>query len=466
MKIFNTLTRRKETFRPLHKKTVGLYTCGPTVYNYAHIGNLRTYLFEDVLKRVLLREHFKVTHVMNITDVEDKIIARARRENKNIRAVTAPFTKAFHKDLKKLNIGRANHYPAATSHIKPIITLITKLAARGIAYRGEDGSVYFNIRKFKSYGALSRLALRTIKQGARVSSDEYAKEDAQDFVLWKAAKPGEPSWPSPWGRGRPGWHIECSAMSMKYLGTTVDIHAGAVDLIFPHHENEIAQSEAATGKPFVKYFVHGEHLLVDGKKMSKSLGNIYTLRDLAARGEDPLAYRYFVLGAHYRTQLNFTWDALHAAAQAFGKLRRAVAALKGSGTHTPHTMSTQVRSYTKRFNNALADDLNTARALACLWDTVNSTKLAPREKLSLLLSYDEVLGLGLKDVKKPRTIPAEIRKLASERELCRRNKQFALSDTLRTRIGALGYTVDDTPQGPIITPHATGKKNKTSSARS
>src|SRR3990167_6437832 len=285
LKFYNALTRKKQIFRPLHNKRVGLYTCGPTVYNYAHIGNWRTYVFEDVLKRTLKYNGCKVKHVMNITDVEDKIIRGAKKTGKEIYEFTEPYEKAFYTDLKKLNIEKAHRYPKAPAHIPEMIKIISALLKKGLAYK-TAGSGYFDISKFKKYGRLSGVKSRELKAGTRVDADEYTKEEAEDFVLWKKAEAGEPWWRAPFGEGRPGWHIECSAMSMKYLGKTFDIHAGAVDLIFPHHENEIAQSEGASGKKFVNYFIEGEHLLVDGKKMSKSLGNIFNLRDVESKGFD------------------------------------------------------------------------------------------------------------------------------------------------------------------------------------
>ena len=282
LELYNNLTHKKQQFRPLRDKRVGLYTCGPTVYNYAHIGNLRTYIFEDFLKRTLEYNGYKVKHVMNITDVEDKIIHESTKAKKSIFNFVKPYEKAFFEDLKKLNIEKAYKYPKATQHIKEMIKIIETLLKKGSAYRIKN-SVYFDIFKFKNYGRLSNLKKRKLRAGARVNADEYEKTEAEDFVLWKETKAGEPSWNAPFGKGRPGWHIECSAMSMKYLGETFDIHAGAVDLIFPHHENEIAQSEAATGKLFAKYFIEGEHLLVDGEKMSKSLDNIYTLRNIETK---------------------------------------------------------------------------------------------------------------------------------------------------------------------------------------
>ena len=312
VRLYNFLTRKKEVFRPLRKDWVGLYTCGPTVYNYAHIGNLRTYIFEDVLRRTMEYAGYKIKHVMNITDVDDKTIRDSSAAGESLKKFTEFYTKEFFKDLKSLNILPALEYPLATKHIPLMIKLIEKLLEKRLAYK-IGGSVYFDVSKFKYYGKLSRLKKRDLKIGARVDTDEYAKKSGEDFVLWKAKKESEPFWDSPFGKGRPGWHIECSAMSMKYLGASFDIHAGGVDLLFPHHENEIAQSQGATGKKFAKYFLEGEHLLVDGKRMAKSAGNFFTLRGLEKKGFNPSAFRYLTLSAHYRSQLNFTWESLRAA---------------------------------------------------------------------------------------------------------------------------------------------------------
>ncbi|MEK9209470.1 MAG: cysteine--tRNA ligase, partial [Patescibacteria group bacterium] len=335
LKLFNYLTKKKEIFRPLKAGKVGLYTCGPTVYDTAHLGNLRTYIFEDVLRRTLKANGLKVKQVMNITDVEDKIIKKMREEKKRLKEITEPNIKIFFQDLKKLNIEKAEVYPKATEHIQEIIKLIAVLLKKGLAYKAEDDSIYFKISKFKNYGQLSGLKSKDVgrpyNDGRRISEDEYKKE-AADFALWKArpAKAGrEPSWPSPFGPGRPGWHIECSAMSMKYLGKTFDIHAGAIDLLFPHHENEIAQSQAATGKKFVNFWLEGEHLLVSGQKMAKSLKNFLTLKDIEKKGFDPLVFRYLVLTSHYRKKLNFTWNSLKAGQNALDKLKEILSATTG-----------------------------------------------------------------------------------------------------------------------------------------
>lgn len=493
MRIYNTLTKKKEVFRPLKKGRVGLYTCGPTVYNYAHIGNLRTYLFEDILERALQRAGYAVTRVMNVTDVghltsdadlgEDKLEKGAEREKKSPWDIAKFYTKAFLRDLKALNIKKPAEIAPATKFVPEQIALIEKLFARGYAYETAQ-AVYFDTSKFEKYDALAR-ANRTNKSnkidgtnklegrhGRAEVVEDPEKRHPQDFALWFKRvgrfKHHIMHWSSPWGMGFPGWHIECSAISSSLLGQPFDIHTGGVDHIAVHHTNEIAQSEGAYGRPLARYWIHGEFLNMNAVKMAKSAGTFITLADVKQKGFDPLAFRYFVHGAHYRTQLNFSWDALRGAAEALERLRRIVAMLKGgtyksTGSRKPHRT---YKSYTKRFDDALADDLNTPRALATLWDTVNDALLAPSEKLALLFSYDEVLALGLKSVKKPSAIPAIVKKLAAERELYRRNKQFALSDTLRTRIGALGYTVDDTPEGPFLTPHAAGKKDQTSPTRS
>ncbi len=459
LKLYNTLSRRLTTFRPLKDKYVGLYTCGPTVYNYAHIGNLRTYIFEDILERALEWNGYRVKRVMNITDVEDKIIRDSKKAGKTIFEFTAPYEKAFYEDIKKLNIKPADVYPKATRHVEEMIALIEKLFKKGLAYKAE-GSVYFDISKFKKYGRLSGLKLRKLKAGARVDVDEYAKETAEDFVLWKAAKPGEPSWRAPFGDGRPGWHIECSAMSMKYLGPTLDIHAGGVDLIFPHHENEIAQSESATGKKFAKFFVEGEHLLVDGQKMAKSLGNTYTLRDIEAKRINPLAFRYLTLGAHYRQKLNFTWESLAAAENGLKNLYNrysviATARHSRGGKQSRKRLLRGARNdkWRQKFTAALNDDLNTARAIAVAAAVLRDAKLNPREKVPLLNDFDKVLGLDIaKAAGKTAKIPAKITELVRKREEFRRNKQFVQADRLRREIERLGYVVEDTPQGARLRP--------------
>lgn len=450
LKFYNALTRKKQIFKPLKNKRVGLYTCGPTVYNYAHIGNLRTYIFEDIMRRVLEYSGYKVKHVMNITDVEDKIIHGAKKVGKPIYEFTGPYEKAFFSDLKKLNIEPAFKYPRATAHIPDMIKIIGLLLKNKLAYKA-GGSIYFDISKFKKYGRLSGVKSRELKIGSRVDADEYTKENTEDFVLWKAAKAGEPWWKAPFGEGRPGWHIECSAMSMKYLGPTFDIHAGAVDLIFPHHENEIAQSEGATGKNFVNYFIEGEHLLVNNEKMSKSTGNVYDLRCIEKKGFDPLAFRYLTLTAHYRSKLNFTWKSLEAAQNAFNNLREIAAKLKSDlKTIPPLRVGTGLKKlFMEKFKDYINDDLNAPRALALLWEIAKSQKLNVKTKYELIIDFDKVFGLNLADVKIEK-IPTEILKLTNEREKYRKEKNFKKSDEIRKRIEKLGWLVEDTPSGPKL----------------
>ena len=450
MRFFNTLSGKIETFKPLADKTVKRYTCGPTVYDFAHIGNLRAYIFEDILRRALLSNGYRVKQVMNITDIEDKIIKRAKEEKTTVRKLTRKYEKEFFRDLKKLNIEPLEKYPRATDHIKEIIKLVAILLKKNFAYQGEDGSIYYRISEFKKYGELSRLDKQNLKIGVRIAADEYNKEEAQDFVLWKAGKPGEPSWSSPWGKGRPGWHIECSAMAMKYLGPSFDIHSGGVDLIFPHHENEIAQSEAATGKKFVNYWLHGEHLLVDGQKMSKSLGNFYTLADLEKRGFEPLTFRYLCLNSHYRSKLNFTWEALTGSQNALRNLREEILRLKmlkKSASSQPK----KIKEYQADFNETINDDLNTSRALAVLWEMIKDKDLSPQTRMKLVKQFDEALGLGLANLQ-PARIPLIVKRLLRQRELSRRNQQFIQSDCLRKKIEQLGYRVEDTEEGAIVLP--------------
>jgi len=457
LKLHNILTRKKEIFKPFRKDWVGLYTCGPTVYNYAHIGNLRTYIFEDILRRTLEYAGYKVRQVMNITDVDDKIIREASVSEKNISEFVKPYEAAFFKDLAKLNIEKVWKYPKATAHIREMIKIIDLLLKRGFAYE-MDGSVYFNISKFKKYGRLSRLKTRELKTGTRINLDEYDKKDIRDFVLWKKVKAREPFWKAPFGEGRPGWHIECSAMSMKYLGETFDIHAGGVDLIFPHHENEIAQSEGATGKQFARFFAEGEHLLVNGKKMSKSLSNILTLRDIEKRGFNPLAFRYLILTVNYRSKLNFTWESLVAAENSLKKLYDFI-----RGLSVPYSVryklylteyGTKLNAYQSRFQKAAFGDLDIPRALSVLWDIIYHYHKYPNQYdskavLALLYDFDRVFGLGLKAVK-PEKIPQKIIELVKKREDLRKEKKWMEADKIREEIEKKGWIVEDTVSGPKI----------------
>src|SRR6202040_2319810 len=377
IRLHNTLSGQTEPFVPQKPGEVSMYTCGPTVYDYAHIGNYRTFVFQDILRRFLKLRGFKLNHVMNLTDVDDRIIANAAAAGESIRDYTEKFVQAFFDDCKTLSIEAPEHWIRATDHIDDMVRLIEKLKENTYTYPSE-GSIYYRIAKFKDYGKLSKVDLTGIQAGARVDNDRYEKESARDFALWKAPKPGEHFWETPIGAGRPGWHVECSAMAMKYLGDTLDIHTGGIDLAFPHHENEIAQSEAATGKPFARYWLHAEHLLVEGEKMSKSLGNFFTLRDLFAKGYKPSALRFALASVPYRRQLNFTFDGLQQAASAVERLRNFADRLK-QGKFEPGQhpgMSERIAKAAADFDAGLSDDLNTAQALAAAYDLVREANVA------------------------------------------------------------------------------------------
>ncbi len=446
LKLYNTLSREIEDFKPNSEKEVTLYTCGPTVYNYAHIGNFRAYVFADILKRTLFYNGFNVKHVMNITDIDDKTIRDSIKEGKNLKEFTEFYTKAFYEDRDSLEIMPAGIYTKATDFIPQMVKMIEKLISNGYAYKGEDGSVYFDIRKYKEYGKLSRFKLSDLKENAdgRLKKDEYEKENAQDFALWKAwdENDGEVFWETALGKGRPGWHIECSAMSVEELGDSIDIHTGGVDLIFPHHENEIAQSECATGKEFVKYWMHNEHLLVDNKKMSKSLGNYYSLRDLEKINVSPLGFRYWLLTADYRSPINFTIETLQGAETALKRLYEAYNELEDGGIADA--------TYTQEFKNYINDDLGTPKALALMWKLLKDENVASATKKATLLDFNKVFGLGIDKEKIEIEIPDEVVKLAQDREYARSQKDFALSDILRAKIEAHGYIVKDTDKGQKI----------------
>jgi cysteinyl-tRNA synthetase len=459
--LFNTLGRKLEPFQPLVPGEVRIYTCGPTVYNDIHIGNLRTFLFQDLLRRALRHLGYRVNQVMNLTDVDDKTILGAHKAGVTLPEYTEPFVQTFLRDLGVLHIERVERFPKATEHIPEMIDMISRLIEQGYAYES-DGSVFFSIARDSDYGKLSGFDLDQARQGERVASDEYGKEDVRDFVLWKAVKPGEPSWDSPWGPGRPGWHIECSAMSMKYLGETFDIHCGGVDLIFPHHENEIAQSESATGKPFVHTWLHSEHLIVDGQKMSKSLGNQYTLSDLLKRGSSARALRYLFLSVHYRQKLNFTFESLEGAA---GALRR-VDEMRFRLQHAEEKGEPDARlaeaaaRLEQDFAAGLADDLNVAVALAALFAFVKEVNVAIEEGRigegarqlvhDTLAGVDGVLGVlaaaawAAGDAEDD---SAEIDRLIQERKDARSRRDFAESDRIRDELTARGIVLEDTPQG-------------------
>ncbi|MEM2319587.1 MAG: cysteine--tRNA ligase [Candidatus Bathyarchaeia archaeon] len=456
---FNTLTRRKEKFVPLEEGTVKIYTCGPTVYDYAHIGNFRTFIFQDLLRRWLEHRGFRVIQVMNITDVDDKTIKGARRQGVPLQEYTDYYTKAFFEDITTLNLEKAEYYPKATQHIPEMVSLIRRLIEKGYAYRGEDGSIYYDISKFKDYGKLSKLKIEGLKPGARVKVDEYGKEEAKDFALWKAwdEEDGDVYWETEIGKGRPGWHIECSTMAMKYLGETIDIHSGGVDLIFPHHENEIAQSEAATGKPFARYWLHCEHLLVEGRRMAKSLGNFYTLRDLLARGYDPMAIRFLLMSTHYRQQLNFTFEGLDAAKNAVNRLRTFTRRLlEADGRGCGEKIDALMVEVQKRFEEAMDDDLNISLALAALFDFIReANKLMDENMLSkeeakkvyaLMMRFDKVLGV-IGEVKAEEKLPKEAEELIRRREEARKAKDWETADKIRAQLRAMGIIIEDTPQG-------------------
>jgi cysteinyl-tRNA synthetase len=466
LKLFNTLSRSIQEFAPLDpaQKKVGMYCCGPTVYDFAHIGNWRTFVFADLVRRTLEFSGYDVQHVMNITDIEDKIIKRVREQKTSLREFTGKFETAFLDDLKALNCKEPHVKPRATEYIAEIISLIEKLVARGIAYKAADGSVYFSITKYQgcgcNYGQLLKLNFDEMRAGERVSADEYEKESVADFALWKARVPddGEIFWPSPFGEGRPGWHIECSAMSMKVLGESFDLHLGGEDLKFPHHEDEIAQSEGATGKPFVKYWLHGAHLLVEGKKMSKSLGNFYTLRDLQAKGFTGREVRYLLLTAHYRETFNFTLDGLHGAKTALARIDECVGKLRERAAEMlsleKNPGDNSLVSLLPSFTATLEEDLNISGAWGAVFEWVREINrrlaepsLSPTAAEKALLEWskvDSVLGIGAKTETE---IPAEIIALAEARVAAKNAKDFKRADEIRAELKAKGWTVEDLPKG-------------------
>ncbi len=456
---FNTLTRRKEKFVPIKPGKVLLYTCGPTVYDYAHIGNFRAFVFEDLLKRWLEYHNYKVMHVMNLTDVDDKTIRGSQKKQIPLEKYTESYANAFFEDIKSLNIKPADHYPKATDHISEMVELIKRLIQNGYAYKGKDGSIYYAIRQFNNYGKLSQIKVNELKLGARVKTDEYTKEEAQDFALWKAWTPedGDVFWETELGKGRPGWHIECTAMSMKYLGETFDIHCGGIDNIFPHHENEIAQSEAATGKKFVNYWLHNEHLLVEGRKMAKKFGNFYTLRDLLRKGYDPIAIRYLLLSSHYRAQFNFTFEALNAAGATVERLRNFVRRLQDAdGNDSGGKVEHLLRDVQLGFGGAMDDDLNMSAALAALFDFMREVNglidagmvsRSEADQISTIMKrFDGVLGV-IGKVTEEQALSKEAEELIAKREAARKAEDWATADALRIQLIRLGVIVEDTAQG-------------------
>jgi cysteinyl-tRNA synthetase len=459
-RLYNTLSRKIESFAPEDGKTVRLYTCGPTVYRPAHLGNFRTFLFEDLLRRVIMLRGWKPFQVMNLTDVDDKIIKSASERGLSIDEVTAPITEIFHKDRAFLRIEDAELYPKATDHIPEMIGIVERLVERKLAYLADDGSVYFAIDKFKGYGKLSRLDTREVKAGARVMQDDYSKENAQDFALWKAAKPEDEAtgaaWDSPWGRGRPGWHLECSAMAMKYLGETLDIHGGGIDLIFPHHEDEIAQSEGATGKPFSRFWCHGEFLLTDGTKMAKRLGNVATVQDLRDEGVPAAAFRHFVFSTHYRKQLNLSGDALEASIEGVRRIGDFAARLAEAKGATPELEKIADETEAEVIA-ALFDDLNAPIALGALFTFVRKAnaeldrngvdKRALERAREVFARINSVLDVVPEAVGPDPELARWVEERLTARKTARAARDFAEADRIRAEIEARGIAIEDAPQG-------------------
>jgi cysteinyl-tRNA synthetase len=470
LRIYNTLTKRIEVFRPL-SRIVRMYNCGPTVYDYPHIGNYRSFCFVDVLKRYLIWKGYKVKHIMNITDVDDKIIKKINETGKSLKEITIFYEKEFLKGLKELNCIKADYFPRATEHIEDMRIIIQKLLDKNYAYVADDG-IYFSINKFKDYGKLSGIKRKELKVGARVKVQEYSKEEASDFALWKAweEEDGNVFWEPEFVvkgkkikiKGRPGWHIECSAMSMKYLGKSFDIHCGGIDLIFPHHENEIAQSEAATGKRFVKYWLHHAHLIVEGKKMSKSLGNFYTLKDLIDKGYKGYEIRYVLINCHYKETLNFKFSELETARKTIKYIVETLRKLdlikkKGKGKNIKKFLE-ETR---KKFERAMDDNLNVPKALSVFFEFLTEVnknidkfnKENAKEIMNFIYDLDNVFGFGLKKIygeEKKIKIPKKVFELVEKREKARKEKNFELADKIRNEIKEMGFWVDDTPYGPLI----------------
>lgn len=456
LRLTNTMTKKMEEFKPLEGNQVKMYTCGPTVYDYAHIGNFRTFVFEDLLRRYLKYKGYEVMQVMNVTDIDDKIIKKTRETGITLQEHTATYKKAFFEDLDLLRIERAEYYPEATAHIPEIVELVKKLISKGVVY-DIDGNYYFSISKFSEYGKLSHIDLEGLKPGARVSTDEYEKESVSDFALWKAwdEKDGDVFWETELGKGRPGWHIECSAMSMKYLGETFDLHTGGVDNIFPHHENEIAQSEAATGKKFANFWVHSEHLLVDGRRMAKSFNNFYTLRDILDKGYPAVAVRYILIASYYRQQLNFTFDGLNAARNALERYNDFFDNLKDyAGAASSGEANDFTKSLLSDFEGALDDDLNISAALGRVFDFIRDInrlkaekKLSAEERdraLEAIKKVDSVLSFLRPE---PESIDAEIENLIQERAEARKRRDFKTADGIRVRLLERNIVLEDTPTG-------------------
>lgn len=461
MQIYNSKTRRKEEFKPIKPGEVGIYACGPTVYDYFHIGNARPFIVFDVLRRYFEHRGYKVTFVQNFTDIDDKMIRRANQEGITVKELGDRFIAEYYKDAQALGVRPATVHPRATEHMPQIIALVQKLIDKGLAYE-VNGDVYYNTACFPKYGCLCGQNLEDLEAGARIEVDSIKKHPA-DFAVWKAQKPGEPAWESPWGLGRPGWHIECSAMSMEYLGETFDIHGGGKDLLFPHHENEVAQSEGATGKPYVNYWMHNGFINIDNEKMSKSLGNFFTVRDIL-KEYDAEDVRMFMLSAQYRSPVNFSREMIAQAHASLSRLYTARDQMNFLLQHAADRAMTEeetafcarIDSYAERFDTAMDDDLNTADAMGALFEIVKdanvtlsaaSAKAAIEHALNTLLSLCDVLGLLMK---KADGLPAEIQALADQRAQARKDRNWQLSDELRDQLKALGYTVEDTKEGQKV----------------
>ena len=459
LRLYNTLTQKKEEFKPINPPRVGMYACGPTVYNYAHIGNLRTYIFNDILRRTLLKNGYKLTHVMNITDVghltsdadtgEDKMLVSARKEKKSVWDIADFYTKAFFRDTALLNIQKPDIVCKATEHINDMIEMNKKIERNGYAYF-KGGNLYFDTGKLKDYGKLARLKLENLREGARTDKDPN-KKNPTDFVLWftkSKFQDQEMKWPSPWGVGYPGWHIECSAMSSKYLGEQFDIHTGGIDHIPVHHTNEIAQAEAAfQKKPWVRYWIHAEFLVMDKGKMAKSSGEFITLQTLIDKGFNTLAYRYLCLGTHYRKQLMFSWEAMRTAASAYKALKNRIMELKDE--NTTFDKSNKKEYYKTEFMNRVNDNLNMPRALALLNNMLRDDSLGSKEKIELINDFDEILGLDLLKEEKIE-VSEDLKELVERREQARKKKDFKLADKLREEIKAKGFILEDTSAGPKL----------------
>jgi cysteinyl-tRNA synthetase len=458
LRFYNTLSQQTELFAPAHDNTVRMYTCGPTVYDFAHIGNFRTFTFVDILRKWLKASGYKLDHVMNVTDVDDKIIRNAVAQHKSLEEYTAAFTKAFLDDCDSLRLERPERLVPATAHIEDMVEAIERLGSTDHTYRS-DGSVYFRISTFPEYGKLSHNDFSGNLAGARVDVDEYEKADARDFALWKAPKEGEPAWQTSLGPGRPGWHIECSVMAIKYLGSTLDIHAGGVDLIFPHHENEIAQSESLTGMPFSRFWLHAEFLMVEGQKMSKSLGNYFTLRDIAARGHAPESIRYLLASVPYRKQLNFTFDGLRSAATAIDRLRNFKLRLEtdryadGLNEQLVERTATAV----KCFRESLDDDLNTAEALAAAFEYIRDANSGMdngefragniQPALDFLSQFDNIFDVLEPTVQGNQVSDSEVESMIADRNAAKKAKNFARADQIREQLLEQGIILEDTKSG-------------------